>query len=247
MKVNSKLIFALALLCNLQLFSQFFKGIGVYGALTDSRRKYRNTEADKRQFTPIDFANNPDAYNPPDYIAKERLSWGAGIFAEFSKGYRVRWQTEASYTNKGDKEKSLIDPYTGTRSAGFATNKFTFIQWNNYIKFFNQLGYASNWYYMVGVRLEYKFRSSTPANATFSGATPLIWYSGDVGVGFEFPFIKNINWFNEYHWNPDVYNLKKVTTNYRNRTFEARIGLVYRPKRKSIDDCNAPKYRGPAY
>lgn len=232
----------------MQVSSQgFFKGFGVYGALTDSRMKYKNKDADQRQFTPIDYANNPYAYNTSDYIAKERQSWGAGIFAEFSTVEHLRWQTELSYTNKGSKEKNLIDPYTGTRTGGYATNKYTYIQWNNYLKFFNPLGFASSWYYMIGARLEYKFKSATPANSEFSGAYPIIWFSGDAALGFEFPLVKKISWFTELHYNPDVYNLKVHSTSYRNRTFELRVGLVYRPRKKSIDDCNAPKYRGPAY
>jgi len=248
MKVSSKFICILTLVCSLQASSQgVFKGIGAFGGLTDSRIKYKNKDANTRQFTAIDYANNPNAYNTSNYIGKERQSWSAGIFAEFSRSDAARWQTELAYTNKGSKEKDLIDPFTGTRSSGFAKNTYTYIQWNNYLKYFNPMGYASNWYYMIGVRLEYKFKSSTPANSTFSGAYPIIWASGDLGLGFEFPLIRKINWFTEYHWNPDIYNIKKMSTVYRNRTFEARIGLVYRPKKKSIDDCNAPKYRGPAY
>lgn len=251
MKIGSTFIFVLFFICSLRNYSQgyskgIFKGVGVYGALTDSRHTYRNPDAGKRQFTAIDYAGNPNYYNTADYISKERQSWGAGAFVELSKSEKVRWQTELAYTNKGSKEKNLDNPFTQARS-GFQTNRYTYFQWNNYMKVFNPLGYLSNWYYMIGARLEYKFRSSTPANSEFAGAYKTIWASGDVGLGFEFPFIKKINWFTELHWNPDIYNLRVHGSVYRSRTFELRIGLVYRPKKKSIDDCNAPKYRGPAY
>ena len=45
----------------------------------------------------------------------------------------LRWQTELEYTHKGAREKELIDPFIGTRSGGFSTNKYTYIQWNNYL------------------------------------------------------------------------------------------------------------------
>ncbi len=247
MKIKRAYLFGVLAFCQMQMHSQFFKGIGVYGALTESRHRYINKDEDKRDFTPSDYTNNPNYYNTQSYVAKERFSWGAGVFAEFSTIDRVRWQTELAYTNKGSKERQLQDPFFGVRESGFGTNKFTYIQWNNYLKFFNKLGYMSNCYYMLGVRAEYAFRSSTPVNAPYSGAKPKIWFSGDAGIGFEFPLYKKINWFNEYHWNNDIWNPKKGSTVMRNRTFEIRVGLVYRPKKRSIDDCNAPKYNGPAY
>lgn len=120
------LILSLVLLQQ-HVFSQFFKGIGAYGALTESRHKYKNKDAGSRQFTAIDYASNPDFYNGRDYVGKEHFSWGAGIFAELSSNYAARWQTEISYTKKGSKEKNLTDPFTGARS-GFQTNKYTYIQ-----------------------------------------------------------------------------------------------------------------------
>jgi len=241
-----KIVLILSLvLVQQHVFSQVFKGIGAYGALTESRHKYKNKDAGSRQFTAIDYANNPDFYNGRDYVGKEHFSWGAGIFAEFSSNYAARWQTEISYTKKGSKEKNLTDPFTGARS-GFQTNKYTYIQWNNYLKYYSDMGIASAKYWMIGIRAEYLLNGSSSANAPFS-EPKRIWASGDIGVGMEFPFIRKINWFIEEHWNPDIWNPKVRSTTMRNRTFETRVGLVYRPRRKSIDDCNAPKYRGPAY
>jgi len=240
------LIVIVLMLAQTPAFSQFLKGIGVFGALTDSRNRYRNADAGSRQFTASDLATNPNFYFS-NYIGAEKISWGAGIFAEFSRRDGPRWQTEIGYIKKGSKEKNVTDLFSGARDGGFGVNRYTYIQWNNYLKFFNDFGYASQWYWMVGIRAEYNLISSSPMNSPYS--TPgKIWASGDLGVGFEFPFIRKINWFVEEHWNQDIYNLKKNSSvSRRLRCFETRIGLVYRPRRRSIDDCNAPKYRGPAY
>jgi hypothetical protein len=227
--------------------SQILKGIGVYGALTQSMHSYKNRDADKRQFTTADFDANPNFYNTTNYISKERFSWGAGVFLEFARRSRYRWQTELEYANKGSKERDLVNPFLVQRSDNFATNAFTYFQWNNYLKFYNALGFASNWYILAGARIEYLFRRSVGANAQFNDAFRTLWFSGDIGAGTEFPLFKKINWFFEYHWNPDVLSHRVGSTSFRNRTFEARLGLVYRPKRRSIDDCNTPKYKGPAY
>ena len=58
---------------------------------------------------------------------------------------------------------------------------------------------------------------------------------------------QGIGAFVEYHWNPDIIRHTHDNVKVRNRTFELRVGLVYRKKKRSIDDCNAPRYNGPAY
>jgi hypothetical protein len=243
-KIN--LIFIFLVLSQTPVFSQFLKGIGVFGALTDSRNRYRNKDADSRQFTGSDLAANPNYYFS-NYIAAEHLSWGAGIFAEFSTSDAARWQTEIGYIKKGSKEKDMTDALTGARDGGFGVNRYTYIQWNNYLKYFNGLGLYSSWYWMIGIRAEYNLINSSSMNSPYSSPGK-IWASGDLGLGTEFPLIRKINWFVEGHWNNDIYNLKKNSSvSRRLRSFEARLGLVYRPRRRSIDDCNAPKYRGPAY
>ena len=228
-----------------QIFSQILKGIGVFGAVTESRNRYRNNDASSRQFTASDIATNPNYYFS-NYIGKEQFSWGAGIFAEFSRNDAARWQTEIAYIKKGSKEKDVTDALGG-RNGGFGVNRYTYIQWNNYLKYFNDMGIASQWYWMIGIRAEYNLINGSSMNSPYSSPGK-IWASGDLGVGMEFPLLRKINWFLEGHWNQDIYNIKKNSSvSRRLRTFEARIGLVYRPRRKSIDDCNAPKYRGPAY
>ncbi len=225
----------------------FFRGFGFYGAGTQSMHHYKNVDRDKRQYTFGDYAANPQYYSPQNHYSMERFSWGAGLFLEFGRSNNVRWQTELEYANKGAKEKELLDPLFGIRSDRFVANKYTYFQWNNYLKFFGAFGYAAKWYVMPGVRLEYLFRSSTPVYNPYSSNFPKFWFSGDIGVGTEYPFYKKWNWFVEYHYNPDVLRHKNGTAAIRNRTFELRLGLVFRPKQRSIDDCNAPKYFGPNY
>lgn len=247
MTIKRYIVMAALLMLKHQGQSQVIKGIGVYGAFLKSAHKYTNRDADRRLFTVSDYTTNPYFYNGTDYISKERMSWGAGVFLEFYRNSRYRWQTELEYANKGSNERELINPFLVQRSDNFSRNAFTYFQWNNYLKFYNRLGFAGNWYILAGVRLEYLFRKSVGANAMFNDKFRTFWFSGDIGAGTEFPLFKKINWFFEYHWNPDILNHKVESTVFRNRTLEARVGLVYRPRRRSIDDCNAPKYKGPAY
>jgi hypothetical protein len=44
-----------------------------------------------------------------------------------------------------------------------------------------------------------------------------------------------------------MYQIPRNGCTVRNRTFELRIGLIFRPAKGSIDDCNAPTYHGNYY
>lgn len=230
-----------------QANAQFFRGFGIFGAGTESAHFYKNLDQDKRDYDPLNYPSTSSYYYPRSHISHEYFSWGAGLFAEFLSSNRLRWQTEFEYTHKGAKEKELTNPFDGTRAGSFSTNKYTYIQWNNYLKFFSPFGLSSRWYLMPGIRLEYLFKKSVSAYTAYSGNFPLIFFSGNVGLGYEFPVTKKISAFTEYHWNPDILSHKKDNVKYRNRTFELRVGLIYRPRKKNIDDCNAPRYNGPAY
>jgi hypothetical protein len=219
----------------------FIKGYGFFGSGTSSKHEYRNEDTDKKN----DSLYLPYFY-PQTHISKERLSWGAGAFLELGRE-KVRWQTEVAYMNKGAKEMALTNAYTGERSGTYETNKMTYIQWNNYLKFYNPIFSAAHWYWMAGVRLEYLFRQSTPVFSDFSGNFPKFWFSGDVALGYEFPLFRRLHAFSEFHWNPDIISRKQDNTKLRARTFELRVGIVIRKKKRSIDDCNAPRYKGPAY
>lgn len=223
--------------------AQFLKGIGIFGALTSSAHYYENMDTDKKSDTTFVYNH----FYPQSHISKEFINWGAGLFLELSNRDNLRWQTEVEYTHKGAKEKGLINPITGEREGSFRANKYTYIQWNNYLKFYNPLGYGAHWYVMPGIRLEYLLSSNGSSFPPISGSFPKFWFSGNIGVGYEYHLFKNISAFTELHWNPDIIRHKHDNTKVRNRTYELRIGLVYRKKKRSIDDCNAPRYNGPAY
>jgi hypothetical protein len=239
-----KLSIIILFFVTLQIQAQFFKGIGVYGALTESMHRYRNYDKSKK----VDTVFVPQYYYPQDHYSREYFSWGAGIFAEFSRSNGVRWQTELEYANKGAKEKEIVDQYLGTRAGSFSVNKYTYIQWNNYLKFFGPFGLPNNIYLMPGIRLEYLFKKSTSVFNPYSSKLPIIWYSADIAIGYQFPLFRNFYGLVEYHYNPDLYNLKvQDNVRIRNRTFETRVGIMYRPRKRNIDDCNTPRYKGPAY
>lgn len=223
--------------------AQVFKGVGIFGALTQSAHYYENTDTDRKLETPF-VANR---FYPPSHISKEFFNWGAGIFLELSTRDNLRWQTEFEYVRKGANEKELTNIYTGEREGSFRKNRYTYLQWNNYLKFYNPIGFSSHWYVMPGIRLEYLLNNSVSAFTPVSGDFPRFWFSGNIGLGYEFPVFKKISAFVEYHWNPDIIRHTHDNVKVRNRTFELRVGLVYRKKKRAIDDCNAPRYNGPAY
>ena len=222
-------------------FKSIFKGVGVFGSMTQSAHYYNNVDTDKK---PFDSAYKN--FYPQTHISKEFFNWGAGAFLELSRSETIRWQTELEYINKGANEMEVVEPYSGRRSGNFAANKFTYIQWNNYAKFYNAIGY-SHWYVMPGIRLEYLFKQSVSVFTPVSGSFPKFWFSGDIGLGYEFPLFKRYSAFIEYHWNPDIIPHTHDNTKVRNRTLELRAGLVMRPRKRRIDDCNAPVYKGPSY
>jgi hypothetical protein len=237
------IVFAIMLFCSFCSSGQSITGFGIFGALTQSAHYYTNTDTYRKADTPLVF----NRFYPPSHISKEYFSWGAGVFLEVATRGRLRWQTELEYTNTGAREKELINPFTGDRSGSFAVNKYTYFQWNNYLKSYNAIGVDSHWYILAGVRIEYLYKSSTPVFSSVSSKFPPIWFSGDVALGYEFPVFKSIFGFVEYHFNPDIIRHTHDNVKVRSRTFELRVGLVKRKKKRNVDDCNAPKYNGPTY
>lgn len=237
-----KIILVLFLISTLHSGAQSaYKGFGVFGALTQSAHYYKNLDAGQKDELPLVY----NRFYAQNHISKEFFNWGAGVFLELGR-QNLRWQTELEYTHKGAREMELVNAYTGERTGTFARNKYTYVQWNNYLKFYNPIGYA-HWYIMPGIRLEYLLNSSTPVFSQFSGDFPKLWFSGDIGLGYEFHLFKKFSGFVEYHWNPDIIPHAHDNVRIRNRTFELRVGIVMRPRKRSIDDCNAPVYKGPAY
>lgn len=105
------------------------------------------------------------------------------------------------------------------------------------------------WYTMLGVRLEYLNSFAVSVFPEMAGTFPKIWFSGDAGAGFEFFTWKKWHPFVEFHYNPDlIYQPPRLgLSSVRSRTFELRVGIIFRPMPKSIDDCNAPVYHGTYY
>jgi hypothetical protein len=239
-----KIFIAVILCCLMQdAGAQFFRGVGIFIGPNSTAHRYRNLGAPLKDPNVYD----PDLYYPQNHYSHDYFSFGTGILLEFLRYDHVRWQTEIEYTNKGAIETDIIDPYLGTRG-GTGANVYQYIQWNNYLKYFGPEGDRGQWYVMFGAKIEYKMSSATPIFPSISGTFPLLWVSGDVALGYEFFTWKRIHPIVEFHFNPDLmYQPPRGYTSVRSRTFELRVGLIYRPKKSSIDDCNAPKYHGNYY
>lgn len=221
-------------------FSQkFLRGFGFFIGATESAHRYVNK-------LPVDSFNFAHTYNAPTHRSAEYFSWSVGILGEFLKYDRIRWQTEFEYCNKGAVENELLDRVTGER-AGKAVNSYANIQWNNFAKIFLNEGYRGTSYFMIGGRIEYNIRRTTPAYSLVSGAIPKISVTPDVALGYEFVAYSKLKPFVELHYNPDLIKFKQDPVIMWNRTLELRVGLIFRPSGKPLDDCNAPRFRGKAY
>lgn len=218
---------------------QFLRGFGFFVGATQSSHKYINQ-------LPVDSVGFAHTFNAPSHRTQEYFSWSVGILGEFLKYERVRWQTEFEYCNKGAIESELLDRVTGERGPKVA-NTYANIQWNNYAKIFIREGYKGTPYVMLGARIEYNFKRATPAYALVAGAIPKIAVTPDVALGYEFIVYSKWKPFVEFHYNPDLIKFKQGPVTMWNRTFELRVGLIFRPKGKALDDCNAPTFRGKAY
>lgn len=221
-----------------QMNAQFFRGVGLFVGGTTTSHRYRN-------LNPVDNETYAHALPAPSHRSGEYVFFSVGLLGEFLKYDHIRWQTELEYCTKGGVERPSLGPGTGERGPA-SVNKFTNIQWNNFAKIFGNEGYRGTPYLMLGARLEYNMARSITAYPTVAGIVPKINLTPDVGLGYEFTSYSKIHFFTELHYNPDA--IKMVTQNvvFWQRMFELRIGIIYRP-RKSIDDCNAPRYHGSDY
>jgi hypothetical protein len=215
--------------------AQFFRGVGLFIGATESSHRYINkNDVDSFLYT--------HTYPAPSHRSAEYFSWSGGILGEFLKFDHFRWQTELEYCNKGAVERPLLDRWPTTRGSR-SVNKFSYIQWNNYAKFFLNEGYRGTPYIMLGARLEYNLNKKISAYSDVMSKVRKITVSPDVVLGYEFSVYSKFKPFVELHYNPDVLKTKVDPVKQWNRTFELRLGVIYRP-RKSIDDCNAPRYHG---
>lgn len=242
MKNFRKIFFIIGLLSIPHLvFPQFVRAWGLFAGETSSRHRYKNKY-------PQDLASDPLFLHaqPPSHKGGERQSWSAGIFLEMLRSDVWRWQTELEYCNKGSKENELTDWIADIHVK--KVNKLSYIQWNNFLKRYINLGFGRPTYIMLGVRAEYNLTKSTPAYSYIAGNFKKIWVSPDVGLGMEFRLRGNWSLFVEEHYNPDAWyqyfaDGGKIWA--MNRTWETRVGLIYRIKQGigAYDlDCNAPKY-----
>lgn len=242
MKHSRNIILLLAFLTLPYLvYPQFVRAWGVFAGETSSRHRYKNSISHDPIEDPL-FLH----LQPPSHKGAERHSWSAGIFLEMLRSDVWRWQTELEYCNKGSRENELVNWVTNERVK--KVNKLTYIQWNNFLKRYINLGLRWPTYLMIGVRAEYNLSRSTPAYSYITNNMKKIWASPDIGVGVEFKLRGPWGIFVEEHYNPDAwfqYNKDKVWL--MNRTWETRVGLIYRLKQGigAYDlDCNAPKYHG---
>lgn len=217
--------------------AQFFRGIGIFAGATTSSHRYVNK-------LPLDSIMH--TYPAQSHRSAEFVNWSAGIVMEFLKYDHFRWQTELEYCNKGAIENPFLS-WNPIVRAGKTANTFTNIQWNNYAKLFFNEGYRGTPYAMIGARLEYNLLKSITAFPTVMAAVPKITVTPDVALGYEFLVYSKFKPFLELHYNPDLIKTKVGNVTQWNRTFEFRIGIIYRPKKNSVDDCNAPRYHGNDY
>lgn len=235
----AKKVIALCILMYLsfEVHAQFVRGVGIFIGVTTSRHRYKNLSA------PDSIYSNKFA--APSHKSAEYVSWSVGILGEFLKYDHIRWQTELEYCNKGAVEHPFLSPVNSDRGPATA-NALSYIQWNNYAKIFFNEGYRGTPYWMIGGRLEYNLQRSITIYPTVVGALPKINFSPDVAIGYEFVTYSKFKPFVELHYNPDLIPKKMANMVFNNRTWELRIGIIYRPEKK-LDNCNAPRFHGSGY
>ena len=221
-----------------QMNAQFFRGVGIFIGGTTTSDKYIN----RLPVDPNFFTHTAPA---PSHRSGELVSFSVGILGEFLKYEHIRWQTELEYCTKGGVERPLLFPWPAVRG-GATANAFQNIQWNNFAKIFGNEGYRGTPYLMLGARLEYNFARSITAYGAVAGAVPKINLTPDVGIGYEFTSYSKWHLFTEVHYNPDAIKMVVDPVVFWQRMWEIRLGIIYRP-RKSLDDCNAPRYHGSDY
>ncbi len=197
-------------------FGQFFRGIGITGGVTMAKQKW--------------FLNPDDSR---EIIKKKNIfGFNGSLRAEFIDNDVIRWVTEFQFNQKGCKDK--------TDSATFK-NKLNYICWNNFLKFQYETfdGYP---YILLGPRVEYTLPQATKS-PEITGAFNKFNFSWSIGAGYEKIVYSYFKPFIELHYNPDTpffYAYKSSPLDIRNRAWELRIGIIYRPG--GHDDCPAVVY-----
>lgn len=230
-----KISLLLILVSSIALKAQFLQGIGFFGSGTSSRHDYLNSNSvDSVPFRIL---------TPESHRSSERQSWGAGVVFEMFSFSGFRLQSEIEYINKGAVEKNeLVNIFTNERKRG--VSKYKYIAFNNFAKFrMETFNFTSS--LLIGARLEYNLGKSIDAYNQVADNFKKLWVSPDIGIGFEPYSYRKLKIFTELHYNPDVrrqYNKNNVAAN--NRTWELRVGIMWRKKKMNDLDCNAPRYHG---
>ncbi|MBI3502246.1 MAG: hypothetical protein HY063_10665 [Bacteroidetes bacterium] len=197
--------------------AQFFKGIGITGGVTMAREKW--------------FDTYPDGTT--DKLRKKNIfGFNGSLRAEFIDNDNIRWVTEFQFNQKGCKDK--------TDSATYK-DKLNYICWNNFLKLQYETfdGYP---YLLLGPRVEYLLTQATKSPA-ITGAFQKFNFSWGAGIGYEKIVYEYFKPFVELHYNPDTpfyYAYKTEPLKIRNRAWELRIGIIFRPG--GHDSCPAVIY-----
>ncbi|MBI4929463.1 MAG: hypothetical protein HY841_01785 [Bacteroidetes bacterium] len=197
--------------------AQFFQGIGITGGVTLAKQKWFLT-------------NSIDGI---DIVKKKNIfGFNGSVRAEFIDNDVMRWVTEFQFNQKGCKDK--------TDAATFR-NRLNYICWNNFLKFQYETfdGFP---YMLLGPRVEYTLTQATNSPA-ITGAFNKLNFSWGIAAGFEKIVYSYFKPFIEVHFNPDTpfyYAYNEETFRIRNRAWELRIGLIYRPG--GHDSCPAVIY-----
>ncbi len=186
--------------------AQFFQGIGITAGVTKAKQKW--------------FVTLPDA--PTQTFKKKNvIGFNGSLRAEFINNATVRWVTEFQFNQKGCKDK--------TDSATFK-NKLNYIGWNNFLKFQFET-YPGYIYFMLGPRVEYTLSQKVGSPSIIAPFGKLN-FSWGPAIGFEKIVYGNFKPFVELHYNPDTpfyYAYENAPLDIRNRAWELRIGVIYRP------------------
>ena len=218
--MNKKYFFAVffvySFLSTVYCFGQFFQGIGITAGVTKAKQKW--------------FLTQPDA-STITIKKKNVIGFNGSVRAEFINNDNIRWVTEFQFNQKGCKDK--------TDSATYK-NKLNYICWNNFLKLQYETfdGFP---YILFGPRVEYLLSQKIKSPA-IKGSFKKFNFSWSVGAGFEKIVYSNFKPFIEVHYNPDTsfyYAYENAPLKIRNRAWEFRIGLIYRPGKK---DCPSVIY-----
>lgn len=219
-QMNTKYFFlafiVYCLLSTVYCEAQFFQGAGITGGVTMARQKWFLTYPDDSKST----------------VKKKNIfGFNGSVRAEFINSDYVRWVTEFQFNQKGCKDK--------TDSATFR-NRLNYISWNNFLKLQYETfdGFP---YLLLGPRVEYTLTQATKSPA-ITDAFRKFNFSWGAGIGYEKIVYSNFKPFIELHWNPDTpfyYAYKSKPLDVRNRAWELRIGIIWRPR---TADCPGVVY-----